>query len=245
MWLALNLRAFMRYDFHSSTPPGEMLMIPCSVGRFSIPLGLVILLLVAIQGECTIKSFVAWLPLYAATVGLITTSVYHVMTKQVLWATGPASFGWDDGAAGDAGVPWPECASTTTAATGQQPQETQQQMMMPAVVARWMREPLPPWAGRCVSLGQQQQQGSPHRLVSPFSEERRRGSSSSGATTLSLSNITGRVRASWGSRVRAFFQDQDHDLDLGLPLAVPVPRYSGDGRDHHLFDFDDDRPTEF
>lgn len=182
----------MRYDFTHQNILDKML-IPCSVGRYSIPLGLIILLLVAIQGEPTSESFTAWLPLYAATVGIITTSVHHFL-KQVLWATEP-SFRND----GD-DVSWPEST------TGQQ-QETQQ---IPAIT-RWMGEPLQPLA-RYV-LGQCSHQVSP---------------SEGSAATLSLSS-TGRVRTSWGSHVRGFWDD------------LMAPSYGGNPSDRSEFDLPNGR----
>lgn len=122
------------------------MLIACSVGRFTVPLALIVLILFVIQVEPTNEALVAWLPFYSATVGIITTSVAHIL-EQALQATDP-SFRNDE-----------NDTSTT--------REQQESPQTPAIT-RWMSEPLQPLARYVLSDSSHRVQSS-ERSVSTMS----------------------------------------------------------------------------
>lgn len=91
------------------------------VGLITVPLGLVILMLVATQVG---PAFVAWLPLYAATVGIVTTALAHVLKQSLQALQYPHEDDEND-------------TSNTQSATRQRRDDRQITPM-----ARWMSEPL-------------------------------------------------------------------------------------------------------
>lgn len=118
----------MGYGFTHRYRPHTML-ICCSVGRYTVPFGLIVLLLVAMHVGPTDEAFIAWLPLYATTIGIITTSLAHIWEQA--FPARNCSSSRENG----------NTASSLGNMTGQQQESPQM-----SVMARWISEPLQPVA---------------------------------------------------------------------------------------------------
>lgn len=107
-------------------PANDLMLTSCSVGRFTIPLGLVVL--VALISGPTRAGIEAWLPLYITTVDIVTVSIWHIL-KQIVQAN----------------LPSPDNSNIPSTTTSDAPAQ-QQHRLQNSTMTRWLSEPLAPWA---------------------------------------------------------------------------------------------------
>lgn len=171
------------------------MLIASRAGRFTIPLGLAILLLFAVLAGPSRMDLAAWLPLYVTTTSLLTVSLAPILGR---FAGGGSTISSATN----------NLISSAIMDVDDDPDDdnddddeapSQHDRPDSAAMTRWEQEP-----------------PARYHLLSHHHHARWAPLSARTPTTLSLSSTPGPPRSSWGSRVLSFWPDRDRPSLDGL-----------------------------